>query len=190
MSTPKILAFAGSIRKDSYNKKLAKVALHAADKAGAQTTFIDLHDYQMPLYCEDFEAEHGKPETVLVFQKMLKDHNGFLIASPEYNSSLTGILKNAIDWSSRPEEGEKWDACWKGKVAGILCAASGLGGRNGVYHLKTILGTYGTLVIPQHVIVGHCKRHLCNDTHVEDDSIQKQITNLSEELVRVVCALH
>ena len=106
MNKPKILAFAGSIRKDSYNKRLAKVALLAAEKFGAQTTYIDLHDYQMPLYCEDYEAEHGKPESVSKFQELLKSHNGFLIASPEYNSSLTGILKNAIDWSTRPNVGE------------------------------------------------------------------------------------
>jgi chromate reductase, NAD(P)H dehydrogenase (quinone) len=189
MSTPTILAFAGSIRNDSYNKRLAKVALHAAEKAGAETTFIDLFDYQMPLYCEDYEAEHGKPEVVSTFQKILKDHDGFMIASPEYNSSLTGILKNTIDWTTRPEEGEKWDACWKGKIATVLCAASGLGGRNGVYHLKTILGTYGTIVLPQHIIVGNCKTNLCKDHYIEDASLQKQLTNLSQELVRIVCAI-
>ena len=190
MSDPKVLAFAGSIRKGSYNKRLAKVALLAAEKAGAQTTFIDLHDYQMPLYCEDYEAEHGKPESVSKFQELLKSHNGFLIASPEYNSSLTGILKNAIDWSTRPNVGEHWDTCWRGKIAGVLCAASGLGGRCGLYHLKTILGTYGTYVLPKHLIVGHCKTYLTNDECVQDDKIQQQIEAIATELIRVIRGLH
>ncbi|MDP7008923.1 MAG: NAD(P)H-dependent oxidoreductase [Phycisphaerales bacterium] len=190
MSIPKILAFSGSIRKGSYNKRLAKVALNAAEKAGAETTFVDLFEYQMPLYCEDYEAEHGKPESVSRFQQLLKNHNGFLIASPEYNSSLTGILKNTIDWSTRPEPGERWDACWKGKIAGVLCAASGLGGRNGVYHLKTMLGTYGTYVLPQHVIVGHCKNNLTNDNCIEDDKMQHQLEAMASELVRVIRGLH
>ena len=190
MSAPKILAFAGSIRKNSYNKRLAKVALHAAELAGAETTFIDLFDYQMPLYCEDYEADHGKPDSVLAFQEMLKSHNGFLIASPEYNSSLTGILKNAIDWSTRPSDGEHWDTCWRGKIAGVLCAASGLGGRCGLYHLKTILGTYGTIVLPKHMIVGLCKKNLTNDNCIDDPSMQNQVESISVELIRVIRGLH
>ena len=100
MNTPKILAFAGSTRKESFNKRLAKIAILAADKAGAETTFIDLHDYNMPLYSEDLLAEHGMPDGVIAFKEMLKNHNGFLISSPEYNGSLTGTLKNAIDWAT------------------------------------------------------------------------------------------
>jgi NAD(P)H-dependent FMN reductase len=130
MNTPKILAFAGSTRKDSVNKRLAKIALLAAENAGAETTFIDLHDYNMPLYSEDLVAEHGMPDGVIAFKEMLKNHNGFLITSPEYNGSLTGTLKNAIDWATIKAEGEDRMACWNGKIAGLLAASpGGLGGR-------------------------------------------------------------
>ena len=70
MSTPKILAFAGSTRKGSFNKRLAKVALHAAEQAGAETTFIDLHDYNMPLYSEDLLDEQDMPDGVIEFISM------------------------------------------------------------------------------------------------------------------------
>ena len=97
MTTPKIIAFAGSIRNESVNKRLSKIALKAAEEAGAEVTWVDLADYQMPLYCQDYETEHGLPDSVIEFKKLLKRNDGFLISSPEYNGSLTGIMKNTID---------------------------------------------------------------------------------------------
>ena len=125
MSTPKILAFAGSLRKDSVNKRLAKIASKAAEQAGAEVTYVDLADYQMPLYCQDFESEFGVPDTAIAFKELMKSHNGFLIASPEYNGSLTGIMKNTIDWMSRPYADDPRMACFDGKIAGIMAASPG-----------------------------------------------------------------
>mgnify|MGYP000037341246 CR=1 FL=1 len=86
-------------------------ALALSEQAGAETTFIDLHDYNMPLYSKDLHGEQGMPSGVIEFKEMLKSHNGFLIASPEYNGSLTGTLKNAIDWATIKAEGEEeWRA--------------------------------------------------------------------------------
>ena len=98
--TPKILAFAGSTRKESFNKKLVKIAADAARAAGAQVTYLDLRDIPMPLYDGDLEAEQGIPENAKKFKAMLLAHDGFLISAPEYNSSISGVLKNAIDWAS------------------------------------------------------------------------------------------
>ena len=95
MSTPNILAFAGSLRKDSFNKRLVKIALRASADAGAETTFVDLSDFQMPLYCQDYEVEHGIPDSVVALKQLMKSHDGFLIASPEYNGSLTGSAGTA-----------------------------------------------------------------------------------------------
>ena len=191
MNTPKILAFAGSTRKDSVNKRLAKVALFAAEKAGAKTTFIDLHEYNMPLYSEDLLAEHGMPEGVIAFKEMLKNHNGFLITSPEYNGSLTGTLKNAIDWATIKADGEERMACWNGKIAGLLSASpGGLGGIRGLHHLRTILAGIGTFVLPNHLAVGNSTTNLQNDEQITDEKLQQQVENLSIEMVRVIRGLH
>ena len=107
MSNPKVLAFAGSIRRDSYNKQLVSVAKNSVEKLGAEVTFVDLHDFQMPLYCDDLYKKDGMPENAIAFKKLMKSHNGFLIASPEYNGSLTGILKNTIDWATINYEDEE-----------------------------------------------------------------------------------
>ena len=113
---PKILAFAGSLRKDSYNKRVVKTAIEGAKKAGADVTFIDLKDYPMPIYDADEHAENGFSENALKFQKLLGESDGFLIASPEYNGSLPGGLKNAIDWASRKSDEFEMIEVFKGKA--------------------------------------------------------------------------
>ncbi len=151
-ATPKILAFAGSTRKDSYNKKLVRVAAAGAQAAGAEVTVIDLAELPMPLFCEDLEAEQGPPEHAATFKRLMLDHNGLLIASPEYNSSIAPVLKNAIDWASRPAEGEGSLAAFAGKTAAIMSASPGaLGGLRGLVHLRAILGNIGVLVLPDQI---------------------------------------
>ena len=191
MSTPHILAFAGSIRQDSVNKRLAKIALHEAEKAGADITWVDLAEYQMPLYCQDYETEHGVPDSAVALKELMKSHNGFLIASPEYNGSLTGIMKNTIDWMSRPYSDDPRMACFDGKVAGLMAASpGGLGGLRGLSHLRTILAGIGTFVLPNHVAVGHAGTNLVDDESIKEEQLQKAMTTLSTELVRVVSLLH
>ena len=178
MNTPKILAFAGSTRIDSFNKRLAKIALHAAENAGAESTFIDLLDYNMPLYNDDVLREQGMPDSVLAFKEMLKSHQGFLIASPEYNGSLTGVLKNAIDWATIKAKDEERMACWNGKIAGLMSASpGGLGGIRGLHHLRTILAGIGTFVLPNHLAVGNSTVNLKDDTEIADEKLQNQLNN-------------
>src|SRR5437667_12827791 len=107
MAQVRILAFAGSTRKDSYNKKLVKVAIRGAEAAGAQVTYLDLRDLNLPLYDGDLEEEITLPEGGRRFKDLLDAHDALLISSPEYNSSISGALKNAIDWASRPQPNEK-----------------------------------------------------------------------------------
>ena len=191
MKTPKILAFAGSLREDSVNKRLARIALHAAQEAGADTTFVDLRDYQMPLYCQDDEAENGIPESAVALKELMKSHDGFLIASPEYNGSLTGIMKNTIDWMSRPYADDPRMACFDGKIAGLIAASpGGLGGIRGLSHLRTILAGIGVFVLPNHVAVGQSGVNLVDDESVKNESLQQAITDLSTEMVRVIRGLH
>ena len=104
---PKILAFAGSARRDSLNKKLIRVAAKSAERAGADVTLIDLRDFPMPLYDGDLEDAEGIPENGLKFRALLKSHPSIWISTPEYNSSIPPLLKNSLDWASRPVDGEE-----------------------------------------------------------------------------------
>src|ERR1700757_409000 len=113
---PKILAFAGSTRSESYNKKLVRIAAHGAKTAGAEDTVLDLRDLPLPLFDEDLEASEGLPANARQLKDLMLAHDGFLIAAPEYNSSITAVLKNAIDWASRPVAGEAPLACFTGKA--------------------------------------------------------------------------
>src|SRR5437879_5065254 len=101
---PRILAFAGSLRKGSLNKKAVAAAASAARAAGAEVTVVDLADYPMPVYDGDLEEREGLPESARKFKALMKSHGAFLISTPEYNSSVPGAFKNVIDWASRSEE--------------------------------------------------------------------------------------
>src|SRR3954447_7404881 len=125
MTIPRILAFAGSLRKDSYNKKLIKIAADAARRAGAEVTLIDLKDYPLPIYDGDLEAASGIPDNGQKLKKLFLDHDGLLLSCPEYNSSITAVLKNTIDWVSRPAPGEASLACFIGKAATLMSASPG-----------------------------------------------------------------
>src|SRR3954447_1171551 len=152
--TPRILAFAGSLRRESYNKKLVPIASRAARDAGAEVTLIDLKDFPLPLFDQDLEAGQGMPENGARLRKLFADHDGLLIASPEYNSSVTAVLKNVIDWVSRPAPGEPPAVAFRGKVAALMSASPGaLGGLRGLVHLRSILGNIGVIVLPDQITV-------------------------------------
>lgn len=146
----KILAFAGSLRKDSLNKKLALIAVEGASSTGAVVTYIDLKDYPLPLYDGDVEAA-GFPENALKLKALFMEHDALLIASPEYNSAFSAVLKNVIDWVSRKsEESEAPLACFTGKTALILSASpSALGGLRGLVALRLLLSNLKVLVLPE-----------------------------------------
>src|SRR5579872_6970211 len=135
----RILAFAGSTREDSFNKKLVKIAAEGARAAGAEVTHVDLRELNLPLYDGDLERNSGLPAGGRKLKDLMLAHDGFLISAPEYNSSVSGVLKNAIDWASRPVPGEKELECFQGKVAAIMSASPGaLGGLRGLVHLRAI----------------------------------------------------
>ena len=187
--TPKILAFAGSTRTDSFNKKLVKIAAQGAKAAGAETTFVDLRDLPMPLFDEDLEAD-GTPATVRQFKDLLLAHDGLLIASPEYNSSVTAVLKNAIDWASRPGEGEAPLSCFVGKVAAIMSASPGaLGGLRGLVALRSILGNIKVIVLPDQGAVPKAYEAFDADGSLKDAKQQAGIENLGANVATIVAKL-
>lgn len=156
VNKPKILALAGSMREGSFNKKLVAIAAEGARKSGADVTLIDLKDFQLPLYNGDEEEAHGIPEIAQKLKKLFIEHDGFLFSSPEYNSSISGVFKNAIDWVSRPEKSDPYYlVAFKGKSAAIMSASPGaLGGLRGLVHLRAMLENVGVLVLPdQHAVI-------------------------------------
>src|SRR2546423_5442531 len=123
---PKILAFAGSLRKCSLNQRVLKTAVRGAEAAGAEVTYIDLRDYPMPVYDSDEHEAHGFDENALKLQGLLVEHDGLLIASPEYNGSLPAAQKNATDCASRPSDRDERSKVFRGKVAAMLTAPPGV----------------------------------------------------------------
>ncbi len=126
----KILAIAGSLRKNSYNLALVKAALEEMPK-GVVGEIYDLHG--IPLYNEDLEIAF--PEVVQKFKEKIKAADAILIATPEYNYSIPGVLKNAIDWASRPYG----DNAWEGKPVAVMSASIAItGGMRAQYHLRQV----------------------------------------------------
>ena len=187
----KILAFAGSARIESFNKKLVKIAADEAKKAGAEVTYVDFLDYPMPLFNEDLEAKEGLPESVVEFRSLLKSHQGFLIACPEYNGSVTPLLKNTIDWASRPVPDEPSLACFNGKVAALLAASpGGLGGIRGLVHVRAILEGIGVIVIPQQKAIANAHQAFNLQGQLQDEKQMYAVSGIAKSLVDVTSKLN
>ena len=147
---PRILAFAGSARAESLNKRLIATAVNGARAAGADVTLVDLDDFAMPLYHGDLESREGVPAAARRLKQLFREHHGLLIASPENNASVPAMLKNTLDWVSRPDAGQNGLVPFQNKVAALLSASPGaLGGMRGLVHLRAILQSLGVLVISE-----------------------------------------
>ncbi len=187
---PKILAFAGSSRIASFNKKLVKFAAEGAKKAGAEVRYIDLLDYPMPLFNEDLETVEGLPQKVVEFKHLLREHQGFLISCPEYNGSITPLLKNTIDWASRPELNEKPLSCFKGKVAALLATSpGGLGGIRGLVHVRAILEGIGVFVIPEQKAIPHAEQAFDDSGQLKDKKQAQGVMTIAQKLTEVTTKL-
>ncbi len=183
MSQVKVLAFAGSSRTGSFNKKLIAIAAEGVKKAGAEVNLLDLRDYPLPHYDGDLEAQKGIPENAKKLRQLFVDHDGIAISSPEYNSSLSGLLKNTIDWISRPDGDVPPLVAFKGKAA-VLMAASpgGLGGLRGLVHLRAILGNIGVIVLPQQVAIPKAGDAFNDDGNLKDAKKQEEVLGLGKFL--------
>ena len=190
MAKPKILAFAGSTRTDSFNKKLVKIAATGAMEGGADVTVIDLRDFAMPLYDGDLEQQQGLPSTARKLKDLMLSHQGFLISAPEYNSSISGVLKNTIDWVSRPSEGEEPLACFKSKVAGIMSTSpGGLGGLRGLVHVRAILENISVLVIPDQIAVSKAHEVFNADGTLKDKKQEDQVKKIGSNVAKLLLKL-
>ncbi len=187
VNAPRILALAGSTRRESYNKRLVQIAAAATRVAGADTTLIDLADYPMPLYDGDLEGEFGIPEHAMRLKRLMLEHTGILLACPEYNGSISAVLKNAIDWTSRKADDESNLQCFKGKIVSLMSASPGrLGGLRGLVHVRAILGGMGCIVLPDQVAVMGANKAFNENGTLQDESLQQNVERLGRGLVEVV----
>lgn len=188
---PRILAFAGSLREHSFSKRVVKTAIKGAEKAGAEVTYVDLRDYPMPIYNQD---DHDKEfdENALKFQRLLNEYDGFLIATPEYNGSLSAALKNAIDWASRPSDEFKIGEVFRGKVAAIMAESPGaFGGIRVLSHLRGVLSILLVNVLPSEIAVSKVSEMFEGDSEeMKDEKMKNILEHLGESLADMLKKTH
>ena len=190
--SPKILAFAGSLREHALSKRVLKIAINGAKKAGAEVTYVDLRDYPMPIYNLDEHEKNGFDEKALAFQGLLVQHDGFLIASPEYNGSLPAALKNAIDWASRPSDQYPRSAVFSGKFAAMMSSSPGsLGGVRSLSHLRGVLTSISVNVLPQEIAVPFAEEKFAgDDEEMIDETMKARLEELGALLVETLKKTH
>ncbi|WP_211198083.1 NADPH-dependent FMN reductase [Permianibacter fluminis] len=184
--TIKVLVFAGSARRDSLNKKLARLAAEAARKAGAEVTYIDLNDYPMPVYHGDDEAASGIPDNGKKLKALFKSHQALIIASPENNSSVSSLLKNTIDWLSRPDGSESGMVPFKDKTALLMGASPGpFGGVRGLNHLRDIVSRLGVLTWPDMMTVTNADTAFDDSGAFVDGKQQTRLEKLAAAMIQL-----
>ncbi|HEX7261965.1 MAG TPA: NAD(P)H-dependent oxidoreductase [Luteolibacter sp.] len=185
MSKPRILVFGGSLRSASFNHKLAVIAAEGAREAGADVTLISLRDFRLPIFDEDLESAEGMPEAGRKLKALFAESDGLIIASPEYNSTITAALKNSIDWVSRatsPEE--KPLSALSGKSAAILSASpGGYGGSRSLAQLRPFLENIHISVLPDQVSVPKAYEAFDADGQLVDPAQQAAVVALAASLV-------
>jgi NAD(P)H-dependent FMN reductase len=193
MSLPKILVFAGSIRTGSHNARLAALASKELLVAGADVTRISLQDYPLPIYDGDLEGKSGPPANAVTLKQLMGTHQGVFIASPEYNASVTPLLKNTIDWISRVRErGEPPLAVFKNRVFGLGGASDGAyGAMRSLMALRQVLELgCGALVIPEQIAVMRASEAFDEMDNLKEERmaallrrVLQRLTDMARELV-------
>lgn len=172
MSNPRILVFAGSIRTGSFNASLAALAAKELALAGADVTHISLQDFPMPIYDGDLEAASGAPDNAIKLKRMMMTHAGVFIASPEYNASVTPLLKNTLDWISRVRDGKETPlAAYKNRIFALGSASNGVfGGMRSLLALRQVLEIgAGALVLPEQISVSRAADAYDEMGHLKDE---------------------
>lgn len=183
---PRLLALAGSLRKDSHNRYLAANAARLAREAGAEVIEVNLRDYPLPLFDEDIEAA-GLPDNVRALKDLFATADGVLIASPEYNGSVTAALKNLIDWVSRPDAQFGRAELFEGRRAALFATSpGGLGGMRGLSHLRDILQPLGTWITPMMLAVPGSYQAFDAQGKLIDEAMESQLRAVVEQTVAAI----
>ena len=190
----KLLVFAGSTRQQSFNRRLAQAAADMAREAGADTTLLELSDFDIPMYNADLEAR-GTPPDVLRLKQLMWEHPAWIICSPEYNGSYTALLKNTIDWASSPVKG---DPAWqdgvkpfRGKVVGMLSASNGaLGGLRSQSHLAPLLITLECWLAPRAFALGQAANAFDEHGALVQEAHRQRVQGVVEQVLWAASRLH
>ncbi len=175
----KILGFAGSLREGSYNKKIVKNVLKIAEELGAETEFLDLRDLNLPSFDEDVENA-GFPEEAKKLNEKIDSVDAVVLSSPEYNRSIPGVLKNAIDWSSRPSG----EFSFKDKPTALITASpGGRGGASAMEHLVQLMEYFGAKVPEKKLSIGVVKEKVDEKGNITDKETIAEIKTLLEQLI-------
>ncbi len=190
MSKTRILAFAGSTRKESINGRLLAIACRMASDAGAEVDHIQLSDYELPLFDQDLESTSGQPENAIRLKELFFANSGLLLACPEYNSSITPLLKNTIDWVSRKSANESPLAAYRNKTACLISASPGaLGGLRGLRHVREILSNIGVLVTPSQFALNQAFDALDESGNLKDEAKTSQLQECIDQFVSTLARL-
>ena len=184
----RLLAICGSARKESANRRLLAAAVRAARAAGATVTELNLRSDLLPIYDGDLEAQNGLPAAALELKAQFAAHDGFLIASPEYNGFFSPLLKNTLDWVSRPAP--DLPAPYAGKAAGLLAASPGaLGGIRCLPNLRLLLTNLGVTVSPAQLALGHADQAFDSAGNLGTPNQQKLLEQVVADLIRLATAI-
>lgn len=187
---PKILAFSGSSRKGSFNGQLLNLAAEASLTAGAAVTCINLSNFSLPIYDADLESERGLPDNVLVLRELMMANDGFLIASPEYNGSVSALLKNTLDWCSRPAGGFDGLAPYRGKTAALMSASlSPFGGVRGLMALRNIMAKMGSVVLADDLALASAQNAFDENCQLVSEPTAQALRDLVTKFVQFTYAL-
>lgn len=177
-----LIAFAASLRRDSWNRKLLHQAVTMAQAAGAQVEVVDYHQLVYPAYNADDQQAHGIPEVVQAFGRRIGASDGLLIATPEYNYSMPGTLKNTLDWISRIRPNPL-----HGRWALLLSASTGrVGGNRGLWHLRQPLEAMGTFIHPEMFSLAEAPKAFAEDGRLADPALATRLEKLMHGFVATV----
>lgn len=191
--SPRLLFFAGSARTGSHNMRLARLGASIAEANGIASTFADLGDYPLPLYDADLQNTSGIPENALKFEALMRVHTGIFIACPEYNASITPLLKNTLDWISRiKNDGEEPLFVYKTRVFALGAASpGGMGGLRGLNTVRTVLELgLNALVLPEQFAVPRAMEAYDEHGHLKNKDSQQSFKSLIQKLARAAHVLH
>lgn len=187
--SPRILAFSGSLRSGSFNTQLMRIAAEKARDAGAHVTEVSLTELDLPLMNEDVE-KLGFPEGVLKLKALMREHQGFLICSPEYNASIPSPLKNAVDWASRRAPDEQPRESLYGKVVAILMASTGpFAGHRALGQIRSLFIHCGSIVSPDGFNLAKAQESFDHQGSFRDPKNGEAVSKAMKRLVAMTAAL-
>jgi NAD(P)H-dependent FMN reductase len=170
----KLLAFAASLRRESLNRKLILLAVDLAREAKAEVDLADFHEFDMPLYNADVQSSSGLPEGAQEMARRIQGVDGIMIASPEYNYSMPGTLKNAIDWASRMKP-----MPLRGKHGFLLAASTSMvGGIRGLWALRVPLEGLGVFLHPDMFALAQAPQALDERGKLKDPVMQERLRKM------------